>query len=181
MTRIAILKREDMNEEQGRVYDEAKAAGGPLGGPNWAYIRNPKLFAVTQAMGVCLRESALSGRERQIAVLTTIRHWGAKYPWAVQVRNSLAAGVDQVTIDAINERRTPPLTDPREKAAHDVARELLANRGLSDATYAAAEKAYGVEALVSLVAAVGQFSMVCCTANAFDITPPDEAPARLAP
>jgi 4-carboxymuconolactone decarboxylase len=181
MTRIAVIKREDMTAEQGRVYDETKAAGGPLGGPNWAYIRQPKLFAVTQAMGTVLRESALTGRERQIAVLTTIRHWSAKYPWAVQVRNSLAAGVDQATVDAINERRTPPLTDAREKAAHDVARELLANHGLGEATYAAAEKAYGVDTLVSLIAAIGQFSMVCCTANAFDITPPDEAPARLAP
>lgn len=181
MTRIAVLKRDDMNAEQGRVYDEAKAAGGPLGGPNWAYIRKPKLFAASQAMGVVLRESGLSGRERQIAVLTVVRHWGAKYPWAVQVRASLAAGLDQATIDAINERRTPPLTDPREKSAHDVARELLAEHRLSDATYAAAEKAYGIEGLVSLVAAVGQFSMVSCTANAFDITPPDDAPSRLAP
>jgi 4-carboxymuconolactone decarboxylase len=181
MTRIAVLKRDEMDAEQGRAYDEAKAAGGPLGGPNWAYIRNPKLFAASQAMGAVLRGSTLSGRERQIAVLTVIRHWGAKYPWAVQVRASLAAGVDQPTIDAINQRRAPPLTDPREKAAHDVARELLANHGLSDATYAAAEKAYGLSALVSLIAAIGQFSMVCCTANAFDITPPDEAPARLAP
>jgi 4-carboxymuconolactone decarboxylase len=97
------------------------------------------------------------------------------------VRASLAAGLDQATIDAINERRTPPLNDPREKSAHDVARELLAEHRLSDATYAAAEKAYGIEGLVSLVAAVGQFSMVSCTANAFDITPPDDAPSRLAP
>ncbi|MDB5405232.1 MAG: carboxymuconolactone decarboxylase [Rhodospirillales bacterium] len=181
MTRIGIIKRDDMNAEQGRVYDAAQAAGGPLGGPYWAYIRNPKLFAAAQEMGAVLRDGPLSGRERQIAVLTVVRHWGAKYPWAVQVRGSLAAGVDQATIDAINERRAPPLTDPREKAAHDVARELLADHKLSDATYAAAEKAYGVEALVSLVAAIGQFSMVCCSANAFDITPPDDVPARLAP
>ena len=31
MTRIAILKREEMNAEQGRVYDEAKAANAPVG------------------------------------------------------------------------------------------------------------------------------------------------------
>ena len=36
MTRIAILKREEMNEEQGAVYDDAKAAGRPLGGPYFA-------------------------------------------------------------------------------------------------------------------------------------------------
>lgn len=33
MARIEILKREDMNEAQGEVYDEAQAAGGPVGGP----------------------------------------------------------------------------------------------------------------------------------------------------
>lgn len=180
MTRIDILKRADMNQEQGRVYDEVEAEGGPLGGPYWAYIRNPELMRLCQDVSGCLRASALSGRERQIAILATIRHWGAHYPWAVQVRNSLAEGVDQEIVDTINARKAPALSDPREKAAYDVATELLAERGLSDATYTAAEEAFGVETLVSLVAVVGNFSMVCCTANAFDVTPPDAAPARLA-
>ncbi len=179
MTRIRILKREDMNEEQGNVYDEVKAEGGPLGGPYWAYIRNPKLMRLCQDVSGCLRASALSDRERQIAVLATVRHWDANYPWAVQVRASLAAGVDQEIIDAINARSVPELSDPREQAALDVAKELLANKGLSDATYANAEKLFGEEELVALVAVVGQFSMVSCTANAFDVTPPDDVPARL--
>lgn len=179
MTRIKILGRGDMDDDQGRVYDEVEAAGGPLGGPYWAYIRNPELMRRCQDLSSCLRSSPLSGRERQIAVLTVIRHWAAEYPWAVQVRASLAAGVDQDTIDAINAGDTPDLTDPREMAAHLVARELLADRGLGDATYAAAEAAFGTADLVNLVAVVGQFSMTCCTANAFDVTPPDAAPARL--
>ncbi len=180
MTRIKVLKREEMNAEQGRVYDEAKAAGGPVGGPYYAYIRYPRLMRASQEMGNCLRESALTGRERQIAVLTAIRHWGAKYPWAVQVRGSLAAGVDQATIDAINARKAPQLANPRERLAYEVARELLAEKGLSDATYQAAAKAFNEADLVALIAVIGQFSMVSCTANAFDITPPDDAPARLA-
>jgi len=179
MTRIAILKRADMNAEQGRVYDDVEKAGGPLGGPYWAYIRNPKLMRIAQDLGNCLRAGPLSGRERQIAVLTVVRHWDAKFPWAAQVRASLEAGVDQATIDAINARKTPPLSDAREKLAHQVATELLAKRGLSEATYGAAQKAFGEEALVALVATVGQFSMVSCTANAFDITPPPGAPALL--
>jgi hypothetical protein len=63
--------------------------------------------------------------------------------------------------------------------AHRVANELLADEGLSDATYAAAEAAFSTEELVALVARVGSFSMTCCTANAFDIMPPDDAPDRL--
>ena len=180
MTRISILKRGDMNDEQGKVYDAIEAAGGPLGGPYWAYIRNPTLMRLAQDVSNCLRASDLSDRERQIAVLTVVRHWGGEYPWAVQVKASLAAGVDQEIVDAINARQTPKLSDPREKAAHEVAGELLAEHGLSDATYANAAKQFGEEELVALVAVIGQFSMVCCTANAFDVTPPDAEPARLA-
>ena len=74
----------------------------------------------------------------------------------------------------------PAHPDPRERAAWRVATELVSTHRLSDETYAAAEAAFGVDDLVNLVAAVGHFSMVCCTANAFDITPPDNVPARLA-
>lgn len=176
MTRIDIIKRADMNEAQGRVYDEVEAEGGPLGGPYWAYIRNPKLMRQCQDLSNCLRTGALSPRERQIAVLAVARFWSAAYPWAAQVRASLAAGVEQEVIYAINARQAPDVADAREKAAYDVATELLANQGLSDATYAAAVEAYGEEHVVDLVATVGQFSMTCCTANAFDISPPDGAP-----
>ena len=96
---------------------------------------------------------------------------------AAQVRGSLAAGVDQATIDAINAGKMPNLTDAREKLAHQVAKELVGGKALSEATYKAAEKAFKIEELVALVAVCGQFCMVSCTANAFDVTPPPGAPA----
>ena len=61
-----------------------------------------------------------------------------------------------------------------------MARELLANKGLSDATYAAAEKTLGLEHLVALIATTGNFSMTCMTANTFGIDPPAENPTPLA-
>ncbi len=181
MTRIRVLKREEMNDEQGRVFDEAKAAGAPVGGPYWAYVRLPRLMRASQEMGNALRETPLPARERQIAVLTAIRHWNAKYPWAAQARNSLSVGVEQSVIDAINARKEPDLPNPRDRLAYQVAKELVGNKGLSDATYAAAEKAFTLEELIALIAAIGQFSMVCCTANAFDLDPTAEMTQRLAP
>ncbi len=62
----------------------------------------------------------------------------------------------------------------------DVARELLASNGLSDATYAAAEKTLGLESLVALVATTGSFSTTCLTANTFAIDPPPDNPTPLA-
>jgi 4-carboxymuconolactone decarboxylase len=180
MARIPIIDRADMNAEQARVYDAAKQSGGPLGGPYYAYIRLPKLFEAAQNLRGTLSSGPLSRREQQIANLAVARHWNAKYPWFAQVRASLAVGIDQTIIDAINARKAPNLPDAREQTCFTVTRELLANKGLSDATYAAAEKTMGLESLVALVATTGSFSMTCMTAATFGIEPPADNPTPLA-
>jgi 4-carboxymuconolactone decarboxylase len=179
MTRISILTSDEMNDEQRAVIDASKANGKPHGGPFWAYIRNPKLMQSVQNTQACIADSTLSAREQQITTLTVARFWGAKYPWAVQCRNAIKVGLRQEEIDAINARRPLPTGNKRELLAHQIANELLSDKGLSDASYAVAEASFSTEELVALVARVGAFSMTCCTANAFDITPPDDAPARL--
>src|ERR1700730_435756 len=136
MTRIAIIDRDKMNPEQARVYDAAKESGSPLGGPYHAYIRLPKLFEASQNLRGSLSSGPLSRREQQIVNLAVARHWNARYPWYAQVRNSLAIGIEQPIIDAINARKTPSLADARERTCFAVASEILANKGLSDASYA---------------------------------------------
>jgi 4-carboxymuconolactone decarboxylase len=180
MARIAFIDRANMNNEQARVYDAAKAAGGPLGGPYYAYIRLPKLFEAAQNLRATLGSGPLSRREQQIVNLTVARHWGARYPWFAQVNASLKVGISQAVVDAINARKVPELADPREKMCFVVAREVLANKGLGNETYAAAEKAMGEESLVALVATTGSFSMTCMTANTFGVEPPAENPTPLA-
>src|SRR5262245_15269737 len=156
MTRIAIIDRADMNAEQARVYDAAKQSTGIVGGPYHAYIRLPKVFEACQTLRATLASGLLTRREQQIVNLAVARHWNARYPWFAQARNSLAVGIEQAVIDAINARKTPSLADARE----------------SDDSYAAAEKTMGLESLVALVAAVGSFSMTCLTAATFQIDPP---------
>jgi 4-carboxymuconolactone decarboxylase len=181
MPRIAIVDRANMNAEQARVYDAAKAGSGIVGGPYTAYIRLPKLFEAAQNMRESLSHGPLSAREQQIVNLTVARHWGARYPWFAQARRSLAVGIPQTAIDAINARKTPDLPDAREHTCFVVASELLANKTLSDATYAAADKTMGTEGLVALVATTGSFSMTCMTANSFGVEPPADNPTPLAP
>lgn len=180
MPRIALIDRADMNADQARVYDKAKEAGGPTGGPYYAYIRLPKLFEAFQNLRNTLQAGPLSRREQQIVNLVVARHWSSRYPWFAQVRASLAVGIEQAVIDAINARKTPNLADPRERTCHAVASELLANKGLSDASYAAAEKTMGLESLVALVATTGNFSTTCITAATFGIDPPAANPTPLA-
>ena len=147
MSRIPIIDRADMNAEQARVYDEAKQSSGIVGGPYYAYIRLPKLFEACQNLRGCLAAGPLCPREQQVVNLTVARHWNARYPWFAQVRRSLSVGIDRAIIDAINARKPPNLADARERTCFVVSSELLANKGLSDETYAAAEKTMGLESL----------------------------------
>lgn len=182
MTRITILDRKDMNPEQGKVYDDVKAEGGPLGGPYWAYIRFPKLMRILQDVSnLMAAEGGLTKRERQLAIMAVIRFWGADYPWSVQEKGALGIGIDADILNAINSGQKPKIADAREQMAHDLAHELLSNRKLSDATYKAAEKLFSEKELVTLIATVGQFSMTCLTTIAYDCTPSPDVPYRLKP
>src|SRR6184192_446482 len=180
MTRIAIIDRADMNAEQARVYDAAKQTSGIVSGPYYAYIRLPKVFEASQHLRAAVASGRLSRREHQLVNLAVARHWNARYPWYAQVRNSLSVGIEQPIIDAINARKTPNLADARERTCFAVASEILANKGLREASYAAAEKTLGLEHLVALVATVGSFSMTCLTAATFEIDPPADNPIPLA-
>ena len=181
MPRISTIDRAAMTAEQARVYDAAKQADSPVGGPFTAYIRLPKLFEAAQTLRESLSSGPLSKRETQIVNLTVARHWGARYPWFAQARRSLTLGIAPAVIDAINARQTPDLPDARERTCHAIAGELLMSKGLSDGSYAAAEKTMGLESLVGLVASTGSFSMTCITAATFGIDPPAENPTPLAP
>jgi 4-carboxymuconolactone decarboxylase len=179
MARIPIIDRADMNGEQARAYDQAKNSSGIVGGPYYAYIRLPKVFEACQNLRNSLASGPLSPREQQIVNLTVARHWNARYPWFAQVRRSLAVGLEQAVIEAINTRKRPSLPDARERTCYAVSSELLTNKGLSDESYATAEKAMGLESLVALVAMTGSFSMTCLTASTFGIDPPAENPTPL--
>src|SRR5215471_16767800 len=161
MARIPIIDRVDMQAEQAQVYDKAKNSSGIVGGPYHAYIRLPKLFEACQNLRECLSSGPLSAREQQIVNMTVARHWNARYPWFAQVRRSLSVGIDRAAVDAINARKTPSLADARERTCFVVASEILTNKGLSDESYAAAEKTMGLESLVALVASTGSFTMTC--------------------
>jgi 4-carboxymuconolactone decarboxylase len=177
MSRLAIIAPERMTPEQKKVYEESVAAGTPTGatgGPYTAYIRSPEYMRLHRAVGNYLRNSSLPGRLRQMLVLRTIKHWGAKYPWVVQVRASLREGLEQSIIDAIDKGQSPALTSPQDSAAFQFCNELLETKKVSDATYKRALELFGEAGLVDMVATVGSFTTTSLTANAFDIDPPKE-------
>ncbi|SRR5579875_2024024 len=177
MPRLAVIPPEQMNAEQRKVYEESIALGTPngtSGGPYTAYIRNPEYMRLHRGISLYLRNCALPGRLRQMLVLRTIKHWGAKYPWVVQVRASIKEGLERSIIDAIEKGQSPALTAAQDVAAFKFCEELLETKQVSDATYRRAVETLGEPAVVDIIAVIGLFTTTSLTANAFEIAPPKE-------
>lgn len=179
MSRMKPLAREDMNDEQAAVYDEIIDKGGRLGGPYGAYIRIPRFMKLNQDMGDYLRSNSLDPKLRQLAGILSIRHWGAKFPWAMNAREAVKQGLAQEIVDAINSGETPNFSNEDEEIVYNLVSELLANKVISDATYARGAEFFGDETLTDIIVTAGFYGMVSMTVVSVDVQPPPDAEQKL--
>jgi 4-carboxymuconolactone decarboxylase len=173
----------DMTMEQKRVAAAIMKMIGAdsVGGPYSAWIHRPELAERLQAMSQYLRtHSVISPRLRLLGVLIVVRHWGADYPWSVQVPSAIEAGIAPAIVAAIAEGKTPVFKDLDEEVVYAFATELLRGGTVSDETYRRAHDRLGQGVLTELVGVLGHFTTVSLTVNAFDIgaTLPVSPPLR---
>ena len=162
-----------MTAEQKRVADTIMKMIGSttIGGPYSAWIHRPELAQRLQSVSEYFRQhSVIPPRLRLLAVLTVVRHWGADYPWSVQVPGAIEAGIAPAIVAAIAEGRTPDFKDIDEEAVYDFATELLRGGVVSEATYRRAHDRLGQGVMTELVGVIGHFTTVSLTVNAFDIS-----------
>ena len=192
--RLVPLTPQNLDEEQRELYDSivgsrrskspmfrkfAIREDGSLAGPFDAWLHTPALGSLLERVGTGLRElTEVSAAAREVSILVVAAAWRAPFEWFAHARMAGAAGVPAAVIDAIGRQRTPELDDPVMLAAHDVARELVYERGIADATYERAAAVLGERGLVELVCNVGYYQMISGMLESFlpplhpDITGP---------
>lgn len=171
MTRVPELAAETLSPEQKRVRDEiAGARSGQASGPFGVWLRVPGIADAANRLGNKLRaEGKLDKRLFELMVLVATRHWSAHYAFHVHEEHALKAGLEPAIIDAIRNRRRPDFTRDDDRLVYDTVSELIETRSLSDASYARAEAALGLELLIELIAAAGFYTMIAMTLVAFDV------------
>lgn len=171
MSRLKPLSPGDMTREQTALHDSMlsvwkRAHGGPFD----LWYQSPELGQRSHSLGAyCRFESKLDFDVLETAILTTAHYWSQAYEWATHAKNALAAGLAQDVIDAIDEGRPPLFATVEQSMAHDMAREILETRKLSDATFARAVAIFGEPALVDLASIVGWYSSLAIQMNIFDV------------
>jgi 4-carboxymuconolactone decarboxylase len=125
-------------------------------------------------------KTALPRPIRELAILVAARHHGAPYPWAIHAPLARAAGLPESVIAAIEAGRRPDFDAPDQMAAYAALSELLETGKIADATYAAAERALGREALIDLVSVGTFYCGLALFLNAFEVSAPEISPTATA-
>jgi 4-carboxymuconolactone decarboxylase len=178
MARFSERTRDQLSPAQRRVYDDiVKGPRGSVRGPFVPLLGSPGIADHAQKLGAYIRyESKLPGKLREFAILITARHWGAKYEWAAHAPLALKEGLAQATIDALNDRRPPALSDPAEATVHRFCTTLLTQHRADDRLFGEARELLGEEQLVDLVGLMGYYTIIALTLNAFEVPVAPGAP-----
>jgi 4-carboxymuconolactone decarboxylase len=179
MPRLSPIQPESLTPEQKQLYDQVMSTRpNGLAGPFGVWVRKPSVGEPCERLQNAFRlHGALDRRVAELLILMVAREWTAQYAWYLHEKLGLKAGLTADTIAAIRARERPPTLQPNEGLVYDLVRELLETKTISTATYDRSLQHLGEGLLIEVVSAVGFYSMVCMTLNAFDVPIPEGAPA----
>lgn len=177
MERLGIPSADELKEEQQAVYD--KVVNGPrgrIGGALQFWLHRPELADRAQELGVYLRyNTSLPARLSELAILVTVRHWGAEFEW-IHAPIAMDAGLSPVSVEALKQGRKPVFDKDDETLIYEITRDLLLNKHVSDELYALGMEVLGQDAMVDLVGIIGYYTLIAFTLNTFDVLPEPREP-----
>jgi 4-carboxymuconolactone decarboxylase len=189
VARLDKLLPVDLNAAQRAVYESivgGPRAGAPrpfplvdenggLEGPFNAMLLHPPLGSALQALGAAIRyEGLLSGRAREMAILSVAVHWSSDFEWLAHEAVGRAAGLDDEDIASLRSGRCPVSATPVEQAVVATTKALMEG-DLDDTAFSAAIDGVGLPGLFNLVTLVGYYQLLALQLRVFQVTPPDRS------
>ena len=173
MGRLPDIDATKLAPEQRAIYDRMMRERGHMRGPFAVWLRNAELCQNTlKLQEMFASQVKLERRLLELMILVAARQSTAQYAWFIHEPYALKFGIAPEIVQAIRERRTPDFVRDDERLVYDIATELNTTRTLSEASYQRGMTMFGEQAMVELVSAIGFYSMVAMTLNAFAVSVP---------
>ncbi len=171
MPRVSLLTKEQLPPEKQPLYDQIAGPRGHVAPPFAALLNSPEVAARVAALGEQLRYSgaSLPPEVREIVTLAVARHMRCQYIFTHHVASAKQAGLRDEVVQVIKDIAPPRRLLPKEGVFVQFTRELLEEKRIRDATYAAVEHLLGRQATVDLVVTIGYYTLQCYVVNAVGI------------
>lgn len=170
--RYAEIPVEKMTPERQAGYRlMVDSSRGRLPGPYRVWVHNPNLVHAIAPLGNHFTpgQSALSEREREIAVLVICSKRGSAYPTNSHERRGKEVGLPAAVVEAIVAGRPATLTDKREAVVYDVALALANGCLIPQDLYDRAVEALRHEGVTDLIVLMGYYTCVSLTMNFYAV------------
>jgi 4-carboxymuconolactone decarboxylase len=143
-------------------------ADGQLLGPFAIMLLSPEVGNAMQQVGAKIRfGTALTGRERELAILTVAGALGSEFERFAHVPAARALGLTDPQIDAALTGRTADGLSADEAIVARLALAMTVDRTLSDEDYSGGVAALGRERLAELTWLVGYYSALALSLAVF--------------
>ncbi|MEA2947926.1 MAG: 4-carboxymuconolactone decarboxylase [Alphaproteobacteria bacterium] len=171
--RLALPKREDLDEAGKKAYDRGTAPGATIAGlqgPAGVQLFTPKIAEQISAINRYLRfQAGFTPRVREIAILTTAREMDSQFEWVAHEPEALKEGVDQSIIDVIKFRKSTAGLEETDATVIELGRQLWRDHKVTSQTFAKAKELFGPNKLVDLVLLMGNYAGTAALLTAVDM------------
>jgi 4-carboxymuconolactone decarboxylase len=171
-SRLPLVKREDLDEDGKRIYDEL--AGGPgktaaPTGPVAISLYSPKVAEAIQLLNQYLRfHGVLKPRDFEVAILVVAREFDQAYEWSGHEMGAHNAKVPQQVIDAIKYNKPADGFSERDTLLITFARDSVHKHKIDSDLYAKAVETFGKQGTLELATIIGDYAMAAIMLNATD-------------
>jgi 4-carboxymuconolactone decarboxylase len=170
--RYAEIPVDKMTPEQREAYKSMiDGPRGRLPGPYKVWVHNPKLLRAASPLGEHFtpKQSSISEREREIAVIVITHRWRSAYPGAAHEKRGKEVGLPAATVEAMVAGLPVSFPDEREQTVYEVAMSLANDRLVSQGLYDRAVKVLGHESITDIIVLMGYYTAVSFTMNFYAV------------
>lgn len=151
---------------------------GSLAGPFNALLFAPGIGNAVQELGAALRfHGALPDRTRELVICAVAAALNSEYEWYAHSRAAVVVGVSAEELVQLQAGTIPTSASEGEAAALELARELIAEAGVSEHIRSKAHEHFGPSGLTELTVLVGYYRTLAGLLAVADV----RAPAETAP
>src|ERR1700691_1979744 len=166
--RMPPIPQEKMTDAQKTAAQDYKdLRNQTLGGGPWGVIlRVPDLMVPSVQFRIHnQKNSALSPKLTEFAILIAARHWTNNYEFVPHSSAAAKDGLSPEIIAAIVDGRRPAKMADDEEAVYDFCDELLHNQSVTDATYARMLTKFGESGIVEAASLEGYYTYLSMLMN----------------